>query len=68
MNSYAAQPLIEKSKASARNRAKGFRSTNLGMKYMKEFDTTLKKKDDRKVLDYLPEGFKVFRGKKDKKP
>lgn len=67
LNSYAAQPLIEKSKASARNRAKGFRSTNLGMKYMKEYDTTLKKKDDRKVLDYLPEGFKVFRGKK-KKP
>ena len=64
MNSYATQPLIEKSKASTRNRAKGFRSTNLGMKYMKEFDTTLKKKDDRKVLDYLPEGFKVFIGKK----
>ncbi len=64
MNSYAAQPLIEKSKAAQRNRAKGFRSTNLGMKYMKEFDTTLKKKDDRKVLDYLPEGFKVFRSNK----
>ena len=60
--------MLNQLQASARNRAKGFRSTNLGMKYMKEFDTTLKKKDDRKVLDYLPEGFKVFRAKKDKKP
>ena len=67
LNSYATTPIIEKAKAAQRNRAKGFRSTNLGMRYMKEFDTTLKKKDDRKVLDYLPEGFKVFRSK-DKKP
>ena len=70
LNSYATTPLIEKSKASTRNRAKGFRSTNLGMRYMKEYDTTLKKKDDRKVMDYLPDlfGLKKKRLFKDKKP